>query len=434
MVVGEVCLGNAHKPTVRTFKTNVLENGRSSMLQPCTSFLHAKEVQSDYDQQCSVNDTILGQSVFIQTKHDNGPAPSVEDKIFLDVMEKRVFRDENNSWVAPLPFREPRQRLPNNKEQAINRFICLQRTLKRKLEMQQQYVEFMGNIIAKRHAEVAPPLKENEECWYLPTFGVYHPQKPNQIRVVFDSSAQWSGTSLNDVLLKGPDMNNSLLGVLLRFRKERVAVLADIQQMFYCFLVEGDHRNLLRFLWNKDNDINKEVVEYRMRVHVFGNSPSPAVAVYGLRRAIRETAQEYGEATVRFVERHFYVDDGLISMATEAEAIDLLKRTQASLAESNLRLHKLVSNSQAVTEAFSPEDCAVVKNLDLSKKNTPTQRSLGLLWEVRTDTFTFSLPSNDKLFTRRGILSTVNSIFDPLGLIAPVTIQGRALLRELISN
>ncbi len=57
----------------------------------------------------------------------------------------------------------------------------------------------------------------NTFTWYLPTFGGLHPQKPNQIRVVFDSSACYSGISLNDVLLRGPDLNNSLVGVLLCF-------------------------------------------------------------------------------------------------------------------------------------------------------------------------------------------------------------------------
>lgn len=88
--------------------------------------------------------------------------------------------------------------------------------------MQEQYVAFMEKIFANGHAEVAPPLREDEECWYLPTFGVYHPQKPNQIRVVFDSSTQYSGVSLNDVFLTVPNLNNSLLGVLLRFRKRRL--------------------------------------------------------------------------------------------------------------------------------------------------------------------------------------------------------------------
>ncbi|XP_061772193.1 uncharacterized protein LOC133562225 isoform X2 [Nerophis ophidion] len=313
--------------------------------------------------------------------------------------------------------------------------MSLQQTLQRKPEMQEQYVIFIEKLITHKHAEVAPPLRKDEECWYFPTFGVYHPRKPDQIRVVFDSSAQHAGISLNDVLLSGPDLNNSLLGVLLCFRKERVVIMADIQQMFHCFLVHEDHRNFLRFLWHQDNDLRKPVIEYRMRVHVFGNTPSPAVAIYGLRKAIREGAQQHGDDTVRFVERHFYVDDGLVSLPSEGEAIDLLQRTKCSLAESNLRLHKFVSNSEEVTKAFSPQDCApVVKDLDLSGDFTPTQRSLGLLWEITSDTFTYFASPTNKPFTRRGVLSTVNSVFDPLGMLAPVTIQGRSLLRELTSE
>lgn len=86
-------------------------------------------------------------------------------------------------------------------------------------------------------AELAPALTPQQERWYLLTFGVCHPQKRDQIHVVFDSTAKHEGISLNDVLLQGPDMNNTLLGVLMRFCKERIAVTADIQPMFYCFIV-----------------------------------------------------------------------------------------------------------------------------------------------------------------------------------------------------
>lgn len=74
-------------------------------------------------------------------------------------------------------------------------------------------------------------------------------------------------------------MNNSLLGVLMRFRKNHVAAMADIRQMFYSFSVRKDHRDFLRFLWHKENDFSKELTTYRMTKHVFGNSPSPAVAI-----------------------------------------------------------------------------------------------------------------------------------------------------------
>lgn len=196
-------------------------------------------------------------------------------------------------------------------------------------------------------------LSDGEECWYLPLFGVYHPKKPDQIRRVFDSSAKFNGVSLNDVLLSGPDLSNSLLGVLIRFRKEMVTVTADVQHMFRCFLVREDHRNFLRFLWHKDNDLEKETIEYRMRVHVFGNRPSPAVATLGLRKAAETAETKYEDHVTKFVRDNFYVDDGLTSCPNLEEAIQILKDTQSALKDfSNFRLHKFASNSPKVMSAF----------------------------------------------------------------------------------
>lgn len=248
----------------------------------------------------------------------------------------------------------------------MKRLCSLKRTLEKKPEMKNHYIEFMQKMVDSDQAEPAPPLDEAKEHWYLPTFGVYHPQKPDQIRVVFDLSAECEGTSLNDVLLSGPDLNNTLLGVLLQFRREPVAITADVQQMFYCFVVREDHRDYLRYLWYEHNDVNKNVVEYRMKVHVFGNSPSPAVAMYCMRRAALKGEPEHGSDARNFVERQFYVDDGLTSVATPEEAIDPLTRTQEMLAESNLRLHKVASNSSQVMVAFPAEDHAKdLKDLDL---------------------------------------------------------------------
>lgn len=168
--------------------------------------------------------------------------------------------------------------------------------------MKVDFLEFMEKMFKRAHAEIAPLVGPEQECWYLPLFGVYHPKKPDKIRVVFDSSASCKGVSLNDVLLTGPDLINSLLGVLMRFRKERVAITADIEHMFHCFVVKEEHRNFLRFLWNKNNDPTADIVDYRMRVHLFGNSPSPAVAVYGLRCAAREAEGDYRSDARRFID------------------------------------------------------------------------------------------------------------------------------------
>ncbi|KAM4591910.1 uncharacterized protein PAE49_019480 [Odontesthes bonariensis] len=446
VIIGEACLGAAHKPKdVNVYRTHVLENGRHSHFTPCLNHLILKEKftvnsqrsHSSHDVQSSQptrvpEDDSLGSKIFQRTVDDNKVAPSIEDKLFIELMDKEMFINEGNSWVAPLPFRASRSRLPKNREQALNRFNSLCRTLDRKVEMKQHFVAFMQRIFDQDHAELAPPLAEGEECWYLPTFGVYHPRKPDQIRVVFDSSAKHLGVSLNDVLLTGPDLNNSLLGVLMRFRREQVAVTADIEQMFHSFIVREDHRNFLRFFWFKNNDPTGDVVEYRMKVHVFGNSPSPAVATYGLRRAALHGEGEFGHAAKELVHRNFYVDDGLAALPSITEAISLLRAARGMLSMSNLRLHKIASNCPAVMRAFpSSEYAKDLKDLDLDIDSPPVQRSLGLSWDLSNDTFTFRVASIKKPFTRRGVLATVNSLFDPLGIVAPISIQGKLLLREL---
>ncbi|KAM4544606.1 uncharacterized protein PAE49_017493 [Odontesthes bonariensis] len=446
VIVGEACLEAVHKPAeVNVYKASVLPNGRASFLRPCPNNIQVKEDYSGkpHSRQClsstqpddldrTTSTDGLGHSVFESSKDDNKPALSMDDKAFLTIMDKEVYQDDDHSWVAPLPFRSPRRLLPSNREQAVNRLASLRKTLQKKPEMKSHYTEFMQRMLDNDQAERAPPPEPGKELWYLPTFGVYHPKKPGQIRVVFDSSAECEGTSLNNVLLSGPDLNNTLLGVLLRFRKEAIAVTADVQQMFYCFVVRNDHRDYLRYVWYEDNDLSKPVVDYRMKVHVFGNTPSPAIAIYCMRRAAERGEAEYGSDARQFVERQFYVDDGLTSVATPEQAIDLITRTKEMLAESNLRLHKVASNSEQVMEALPEQDRSRdLKDLELGVDPLPLQRSLGLSWNLEMDSFTFLVSQEEKPYTRRGILSTVNSLYDPLGFVAPVVMQGKALVREL---
>ncbi|XP_076862530.1 uncharacterized protein LOC143514793 [Brachyhypopomus gauderio] len=443
VVVGNVCLGNVHKPpAVCTFFTATSELGRPSLFRRCPNVFHVKEnygglstskhLPACLEEASMCEADHLGCSVFQRTKDDNQVAPSIQDAYFMKIMQKELRKDLNNSWIAPLPFKHPRPRLPNNRSQALKRVTSLKRNLDKKPEMREHFLSFMGRMLENNHAELAPPLSEEEERWYLPTFGVYHPRKPKQIRVVFDSSAQFNGISLNDVLLTGPDLNNALLGVLIRFREEAVAFTADIEQMFYCFLVKEEDRNFLRFLWYEDNDLSKNIVDYRMRVHVFGNRPSPAVAINGLHQSVQGGEFPVDHDVQHFVTHDFYVDDGLKSLPTNEAAISLLKRTQEVLLKSNLRLHKIAANSKEVMEAFPPSDRASdLKELNLDVDQLPMQRSLGLVWNLQTDCFHFSVSEEVRPYTRRGVLSMINSLYDPLGFAAPITIQGKAILREL---
>lgn len=314
----------------------------------------------------------------------------------------------------------------------MKRAISLKNSLIHNPTKAEHVREFMQKILDKQHADPAPMTVHNKEIWYLPLFSVYHPKKLNSVRVVFDSSAKYQGHSPNDALLKRPPLYNSLLGILLRFRGEAVAVTADVEQVFHNFLVALVHRDYLRFLWHEDNDLSKPLIDYHMNVHVFGNSPSPAVATYGLRKAVAKAESDVQDVIFKNV----YVDDGMVSCRTPEEAVELHVRTQRVLNDNGkLRPHKFASNNREVLDSFPKSDLAKdLCNLDLCNDTLPMQISLGLSWDMETDQFTFSTCNEEKPFTRRGILSVINGLYDPIGFAVPVVLKGKLLMKEMLSS
>ena len=360
---------------------------------------------------------------------------SIEDKRFIELLSKGIHKTPTGNWEAPLPFKTEEVILPNNKRHCLKRLLSLKRKLISNDKVRSDYLAFMQKLFDRGHASQVPGDKlqtEPGKVWYLPHFNVYHPKKPDQIRVVFDCSAVYQNESLNQHLLQGPDQLNSLIGVLTRFRKEDIAIMCDIEQMFHSFYVSPKHRDYLRFLWFANNDLSGPILEYQMDVHLFGATSSPGVANFCLHQTAETSRSEYGDEAADFLSNDFYVDDGLKSVSTTDQAIRIVKDTQQMCAAANLRLHKFASNNAEVLEALPPDDRAKdLKNLDLRKDSLPIQRSLGTYWCIESDTFGFRIELKDKPVTRRGILSTVSSVYDPLGAVAPVILVGKQILQSL---
>lgn len=129
----------------------------------------------------------------------------------------------------------------------------------------------------------------NKEIWYLQLFSVNYPTRPSSVRVVFDS-AKYQGHSHNDVLLQGHPLYSSLHGILLSFRREAVAVTADVEQMFHNFLVAFEHRYYIKFLWHEDNDLSKPRIDYNMNVMCFGTAHRLLWPPMGSARQLRKTS------------------------------------------------------------------------------------------------------------------------------------------------
>ncbi|XP_030597267.1 uncharacterized protein LOC115788399 isoform X1 [Archocentrus centrarchus] len=355
---------------------------------------------------------------------------SQDDVHFIQFLNEHIKQKEDGHYEMPLPFKgNSPPALPNNKRLATVRLQCLKKKLKANKQYYDEYKAFMEEIINKGEAELAPTASEEKTEWYLPHHGIYHPRKPGKLRVVFDCSAKFQGVSLNDTLLTGPDLINSLVGVLCRFRKEAIAVICDIEKMFYQFSVTPESRNYLKFLWWKDGDLEKEPQEYRMAVHLFGAASSPGCANFGLKHLARQHHASYPVAST-FMEKNFYVDDGLVSVSSVEEAVKLITESQELCKRGGLRLHKFNSNMETVLTCIEPsERAATTEPLELNP--TPSERTLGIQWSTKGDTFSFNISLKDQPATRRGSLSVIASLYDPLGFIAPFSLSGKRVLQEL---
>ena len=356
---------------------------------------------------------------------------SVEDKRALQTMKSSVTF-VNGHYKLGLPWRDESMCLPNNMTSALARLQQLKRKLSRDSSLHQKYTETVNDYIAKGYAkEVTQIDTESKRVWYLPHHPVINANKPGKLRVVFDCAAKFQGISLNSQLLQGPDLNNSLVGVVIRFRQEQVALAADVEAMFHQVHVLDRDCDALRFLWWPNGDTTEQPRCYCMQVHLFGATSSPSCAAYALKRTADDNASLFEDEVVSTVKRNFYVDDCLKSVPTEDDAAKLALDLQSLMKMGGFRLTKWLSNSRKVLCAIPVSERAPsVVSLNPCDA-LPSDRALGINWDVNEDKIKFMVKVADRPLTRRGILSIVSSIFDPLGLVSPITLRAKTIIQQL---
>ncbi|XP_006819133.1 uncharacterized protein LOC102802549 [Saccoglossus kowalevskii] len=289
---------------------------------------------------------------------DDKREPSQEDKMFTMKVNESISY-VNGHYQISLPFRDDDVKLPNNKEYATKRLKGIEKKLRKYPEFYMDYTAFMESIISKGYAVKVHEDKlgrSDGKVWYVPHHGVYHPRKPGKIRVVFDCAARFQGTALNDHLLQGPDLTNNLLGVLLRFRQEPVALMADIEAMFHQVWIPKGDCDCLRFLWWPNGDLDRQPEVYAMTVHLFGAVSSPSCANTALQRTAEDNKNFFGADVVNTVLRNFYVDDCLKSVESETKAISLVHDLRDLCQRGGFNLTKWMSNSRVVLESIQTEE------------------------------------------------------------------------------
>ena len=190
-------------------------------------------------------------------------------------------------------------------------------------------------------------------------------------------------------------------------------------------------RIFFRFLWFDGNNLTKEPTTFKMTTHAFGLTSSPSCANFAMRQLAQDFCTSSNKRASDFMQTGFYVDDGLISLSYDEEVIDLIDKAVSLCCKGGLDLHKCSSNSkfvmQYVSEMYDSE-------LSTDLPGPTISRLLGVVWCVESDTLQFRIIVDSMPFTRRGILSTVSSTYDPLGFVGPFVLEGKIILPYMCEN
>ena len=144
-------------------------------------------------------------------------------------------------------------------------------------------IKVVGEYFEAEHVEqLQHPGIFSKMVSYLPIHSLYDETK-EKTQLFFDSSAIVRGLFPNDALLQGPDEDNKLTGVLMRFKIGEICFSADIEKMLHSFYVNEEHRDLLQFYYFRNNCPDNDIVEHRANLMILGNKAYPACANFGLR-------------------------------------------------------------------------------------------------------------------------------------------------------
>ena len=169
-----------------------------------------------------------------------------------------------------------------------------------------------------------------------------------------------------------------------------------------------------------------------MVAHLFGATSSPSIANFALRNTADRAESQFGTCVADTIRKNFYVDDCLKAVQSEDEAIQLIHNLRIACKQGGFRITKFCSNRPSVLNSIPSEECSKdIQTRSLDYDDLPSGRALGVHWSLVHDSYGFSINMKTKPSTRRGILSTMSSIYDPLGFVAPFILYAKKILQDL---
>lgn len=339
-----------------------------------------------------------------------------------------VSRNEHGRFIVKLPFKQSTSALGSSLAMAVKRFFNLECKLIKDANLAKQYNDFMTEYLKLGHMEPVPDSNECEAHNFLPHHAVLKDTSiTTKMRVVFDASAKTaSGLSLNDIMLKGPTVQPTLVSTLLRFRIHQVALTADVEKMYRQILVSPQDRHLQTICYrlNPTDTLSK----YQLCTVTYGTKSAPYLAT---RCLIELGTSAPSILSQRTILNDFYVDDLLSGGKNDDECYQLYEEVSNTLAGAGMLLRQWCTSSSTLLNQLpsSQNDSKYLLQLN----DNETISTLGITWNPHKDCFHFILKpwSPPNCMTKRSLLADINRIYDPLGFITPVLIKGKIFLQKL---
>ncbi|CAH8607335.1 unnamed protein product [Schistosoma haematobium] len=263
---------------------------------------------------------------------------SVDDKVAIKIVEGGT-RFGNGHFVVSIPWKKNPDMKVDNYEVANRRLQSLKGMLSKDVSLHIKYIESTESDFTKTYAERVFEIylqSYYRPRWYLPHRAILNMKKPD-LRVVLDCAAQFAGVPRNDMIYQELDTTVELMCILLSFRKEAVAIPADVEEMFMQVNVPESDRGASRFLWWQEGDMSRGPSEFQMTTHAFGATSSPFRANLALNKTAQIFSDDYDSYVVDTVKNNFYVDDCLISIPTCDQAKSFVKHISELLCRGSMQ-------------------------------------------------------------------------------------------------
>ena len=354
--------------------------------------------------------------------------------------ESVTFNGER--YVVGLPFKRDAPELMSNYNEAFSRLLTTERSLKKNPEKKEAYTTAINEYVENGFARelTNSELDEIDSCkrYYIPHHPIFKMTSAStKVRIVFDASAKApNGWSLNDCLLKGPNLLPDIAAVLLRFHMNPIALNGDLRKMFCQTAVAAEFRPYQLYLW-RNCDTMSEPKVYAMQRLMFGVTSSPFLAVQCVLHHANssDVVTKHGSIVYDLLRRNMYMDDVHIGGTSVEDVIAQQRMVVDFFNSGGWSIVKFASNSPEVMAAIPKEFRHPSMVLDLDENEFGEASSLGLKWDTTVDVLyckaSDKLLKPDKVVTKRSILSKVSRIFDVFGFLAGFTIRAKILLQQL---